>query len=85
MDIMRPRIIHADGSIIDASNVCSISPIEELHTGEFTFEIVGDSDYVRVSINLSDKHKLAEIRRRLIGFIWPNADVFDMSKANTTS
>lgn len=82
---MKPRIIHADGGTIDASKVCAISPIEEQRTGLFTFVIVGDSDGVRLPISSGNKRMLAEIHRRLIGFIWPNADVFDIKLVNTTS
>ena len=85
---MKPRIIDADGGTIDASKVRAISPVERrsLQSTElFTFDVIGDSDRLRLQISSSDKHKLDEIRRRLIGFVWPNADVFDASNATDFS
>jgi len=76
MDTMRPRIICVDGSTIDASKVCAISPIEEQRTGLFSFVIVGDSDVFRLPINSEDVCNLAEVRRRLVSFVWPDAHVF---------
>ena len=79
---MKPRIIHADSGTIDASKVLVISPVEKQHVELFTFAIISGADRASLKISSSDKGKLDEIRRRLIGFVWPNADVFDINKTN---
>jgi hypothetical protein len=78
----RPRIICVDGSTIDASKVCAISPIEEQRTGLFSFVIVGDSDVFRLPINSEDVCNLAEVRRRLVSFVWPDAHVFSADEVD---
>ena len=83
MDTMKPRIIHTKSGTINASEVAFIEQIEERCTGEFQF-FIGSNNHVFV-FESRNRSELEQARRRLIGFIWPNADVFDPSKNNTTS
>ena len=83
MDTMRPRIIQTKSGVIDAAKVVHVEAVEKIDTQLFRFYVV--SDRREFMFTSSNQGKLEEIRRRLIGFIWPNADVFDPSKNNTTS
>ena len=74
MDTIRPRLIRADDGMIDASKVVYVEAVEEIHVQLFRF-FVGVDGRVFM-LRSSDRDKLEEVRRRLIGFVWPNAHVF---------
>jgi hypothetical protein len=81
---MRPRIILSANGTLDASKVSNVSEINKHYesvTGLYTysFDVYCDGESVLYGRS-EDLPYLKEIRRRLIGFIWPNADVFDPSK-----
>jgi hypothetical protein len=81
---MRPRIIHSVNGTIDASKVSHVSEIKEYHSDFYSF-CVNTKSECGISFTSSDLGKLQAIRRRLIGFVWPNADVFDSSKPTDAS
>ncbi len=81
---MKPRIIHSDKGTFDASNVSHVSQIYQDISGSYFFR-VDTKNEVEVSFRANELGKLQEFRRRLIGFIWPNADVFDPSKDEAAS
>jgi hypothetical protein len=74
MDTMKPRIIQTESGVIDATKVVHVEAVEEMDTQLFRFYVV--SDRREFTFTSSDQGKLQEVRRRLIDFIWPNADVF---------
>jgi hypothetical protein len=86
---MKQRIIKAgDGATIDASKVSYVSRIKkhESTTGPYAYSFDVYCDGENVLYGKSENlHYLNEVRRRLIGFIWPNADVFDPSKHDAAS
>jgi hypothetical protein len=88
MDTMRPRIIHFEDGTLDASKVSFVSQIKKHYSGfgncKYSFHATRTDGEV-TTFDSKDLPTLQEARRRLIGFIWPNADVFDPSKNNTTS
>jgi hypothetical protein len=85
MDTMRPRIIHSEDGTIDASKVSYVSQIkkDDSGLGGCIYSFHAHTDDEVMNFNSEDLLGLQEVRRRLIGFIWPNADVFDLSKINT--
>jgi hypothetical protein len=89
MDTMKPRLIRADNGIIDASEIAYVEEIEPFSSSN-TYAYDSFRFYVgsgtRVFLFTSkNRNNLEEIRRRLIKFVWPNADVFDPSKNNAAS
>jgi hypothetical protein len=76
---MKPRIIPSVNGTIDASKVSHVSEIKEYHSDFYSF-CVNTESKCGISFTSSDLGKLQAIRRRLIGFVWPNADVFDPSE-----
>ena len=76
---MKPRIIHTDGGTFDASKVSNVSQIYQNISGSYYF-LVHTENEVKPEFSMNELGKLQEFRRRLIGFIWPNAEVFDPSK-----
>jgi len=86
---MRPRIIQpADGATIDASKVSYVDRIKKHDSGTglytYFFDVYCDGESVLYGKS-EDLPHLKEVRRRLIGFIWPNADVFDLGKNDAAS
>ena len=82
--LRRPRIIDFSDGTIDASKVCHVSQIKEYGLGSYSFHVHTESE-AEVNFNSSDLSKLQAIRRRLVDFIWPNADMFDPSKNDAAS
>jgi hypothetical protein len=81
---MRPRIILSANGTLDANKVSHVSEINKRNNSFYFFNVNTESG-CGISFTSSDFGKLQEIRRRLIGFIWPNADVFDPSKHDAAS
>ena len=83
---MKPRIIHSDKGTFDVSNgkVSRVSQIRQDISGSYCFHVHVENE-VEVSFSMNEFNKLREFRRRLINFIWPNADVFDSSKDEAAS
>ena len=85
---MRPRIIPSANGTLDASKVSYVSEINEYESGTglytYSFDVYCDGKSMLYGKS-KDLPKPQEIRRRLIGFIWPNADVFDPSKDDAAS
>jgi hypothetical protein len=81
---MRPRIIHSDEGTFDASKVSCVSQIYQYNSGSYYFRVHTENQ-VEAKFSMNEFGKLQEFRRRLIGFVWPNADVFDPSKNDTAS
>ncbi len=83
---MKPRIIHSDEGTFDASNVSHVSGIHQCDSGSYLFHVYTDNKVeAGFSVSANEFGKLQEFRRRIIGFIWPNADVFDSSKDEAAS
>jgi hypothetical protein len=85
---MRPRIINDGNGTTDASKISYVSQINkhDLGAGSHMYSFFACTDSkAGVNFKSEDLPELQEIRRRLIGFIWPNADVFDPSKDEAAS
>lgn len=82
---MRPRIINSEGVVIDASKVAYVAAIEKSEDGFFCFSAGGECGYGLLTFQSTNQDKLEEVRRRLISFIWPNADLFDAGENNDAS
>ena len=72
---MKPRIIHSNEGTFDASKVSCVTQIYQYNPGSYSFRV--HTDEFEAGFNSTEFGKLQEFRRRLIGFIWPNADEFD--------
>lgn len=81
---MRPRIINSEGVVIDASKIAYVTTIEKTKDG-FCFSAGGECGYALCTFQSTNQDKLEEVRRRLISFIWPNADLFDAGENNDAS
>jgi hypothetical protein len=82
---MRPRIINSEGVVIDANKVAYVAAIEKGEDNFFCFTVGGECGYGLLTFQSTNQDKLEEVRRRLISFIWPNADVFDAGNADDFS
>jgi hypothetical protein len=81
---MRPRIINSEGVVIDAGKVAYVAAIEKGEDGFFCFTAGGECGYGLLTFQSTNQDKLEEVRRRLISFIWPNADLFDPGENDDT-
>jgi hypothetical protein len=61
-----------------------VSQIYQDKSGSYYF-LVHTENEVKPEFSMNEFGKLQEFRRGLIGFIWPNADVFDPSKNDAAS
>lgn len=78
MDTMKPRIIHANDGMIDASKIIYVETVERisLSEGNLLFRFYIGTDGRVFMFTSSDQSELEEIRSRMIAFVWPNAEVF---------